>query len=132
MTRLIAAMVAVLGLTSAVSAWAQTWVAVDGGAWALDAVVLPRIEAELERVVETSAKAQGQKMPPWSEYTVQYQARLLEGHRMVWIMGACRVDPAFDLHKSFWQIKDGGPCYFHVTYSVDSGTFSDVLFNGSA
>jgi len=123
----------ILAMTGTVPlAVAQTWVEVNDGSWPLDAASLGRIEQKLQATVVRSAKTQGQKLPPWLKYLIQYRATLVNGHRVVEIRGACRVSPGLDLRREFLDVVDGGLCYFTLMYTVESERFCNVIFNGRA
>jgi hypothetical protein len=125
--------VLLFALASAVpSAAAQTWVEVNGGSWHLDSALLGQIEGKLEATVASSAKTQRQTLSAWPNYSIQYQGKLVDGHRVVEIRGACHVSPGRDLRSEFLDVVDGGPCYFALLYRIDSKRFSNVIFNGYA
>ena len=128
--RLIVALL--ISVASIPCGFGQTWVQVRGGSYTLDPAVLSHIRAALEATVTHSARVQKAELAPWQTYTLQYQPQVVDGHRVVRIDGACRVHPGANLQDSFLDVADGGPCYFTVTYSIELGKFSNVLFNGYA
>jgi hypothetical protein len=108
----------------------QTWALVQGGAYALPSSALARIEATLEQTVSAAAASQAQKLAPWQDFSIQYQPQVLQGRRVVEIHGACHIRSGTDLHREFYLPLDGGPCFFTVVYSLESGRYSNVAFNG--
>jgi len=121
-----------LFLFSAQLACAQTWVPVSGGGFPLDQAILDHIQATLELTITTAASSKGRHLPEWKNFTLQYRPELFRGHRIVRVQGSCKVSPGVDLREEFYEVMDGGECFFWVTYDVENGRFSNVLFHGYA
>jgi hypothetical protein len=107
---------------------------VDGGGFVVSRQVLSHIKATLASQITAAAKAQGQTLPPWQQFLVQFRATEVKGLRAVEIHGSCQAMPNVDTRKDFVdeQITDGGTCYFLVLYVLDSGRYSNVVFHGYA
>src|SRR5215469_160301 len=88
---------------ASVNAKAETWVEMLGGHFTVPVDTLGRIQATIEAQVTSAAKAQGQDIPPWKEYLVQYRATEVNGRRAVEIHGSCHFHGGADLRKQFYD-----------------------------
>ena len=60
-----------------------------------------------------------------------YQFQFVTKNELL-LMASCEVDKEFDLGAHFYQVKDGGSCFFEARYSFDSRRFSGLYVHGEA
>lgn len=86
----------------------------------------------LERGVKKYLKRVARKETPWDslrDYRRQYVGYVIDGRKRVYCNFFC--DPqAHDWRNAPVQVSDGGPCYFHVDYDMESGRFLSWTVNG--
>jgi hypothetical protein len=113
---------------------AETWADVQGGSFVVSTEVLTSIKGTLEAHVEAAATAQGQTLPPWSRFLLQYRGKRIQGHKAIEIHGSCDSGNSVDVHQDFLdeRITDGGSCYSLTFYSLDTGRYSNVVLHGYA
>jgi hypothetical protein len=118
----------ILGATSATLV-PGAWIQVAGGAWVPNEAVVSQVASSLEVYVEAAAKRQGRDVRPWSEYSFQYQGRILKGRRYVFIAGLCATFADTDLSADFYEVLDGGSCYFRLTFDPKRQRFGNLHIN---
>jgi hypothetical protein len=92
---------------------------------------LTELEAVLRPAIETASHNRG-RLPPWHEYTFQYQGRAsLLGQQYVYVNGFCSYSQG-DLRAQWVEVFDGGACFFHAKYEPASKRLYDVVVNGVA
>ena len=92
------------------------WIEVGG--WQASRGYPMMMDEKIRGAMEASARQQGIKLRPWSEYRFQYQARVI-GIRdsRVFVHAICRAPADFDLNKSFYSEPDDRACFFDTTYT---------------
>jgi hypothetical protein len=121
-------------VSAPLTAAAETWADVQVGSFEVTPEVLTRIKGTLEAHVAASASKQGQALPSWSRFLLQYRGKRIQGHKAIEIHGSCDGGNSIDVHQDFLdeRITDGGSCYFMTFYLVESGRYSNVVFHGYA
>ena len=72
------------------------------------------------------------RLPPWSEYTFQYQGRAtLLGRKYVYVNAFCGHESR-SLDREWIAVMDGGACYFSAKYDPATKLVYDLLVNGVA
>src|SRR5271168_3498872 len=97
----------------AIPAWSDDsrWIEVRGGVWHPAMSTLTELEAVLRPAIETASHNRG-RLPPWHEYTFQYQGRAsLLGQQYVYVNGFCSYSQG-DLRTQWVEVFDGGACFF--------------------
>jgi hypothetical protein len=94
-----------------------------------------RLEANLPVFLKTKIPEGNYAYGLWDklpEYTRQYVGYVIDGQRRIFANYFC---DSYD--SDYWKIglvmvMDGGECFFHVLYRVDSQTFTILSVNGFA
>jgi hypothetical protein len=106
------------------------WLQVPGGDWQVGQDTLDSARTGLEsRFLSEAAESEG--APKWSEYTFQYEGRIVDGRRLVYINAFC-TDPPDTAATQWVNALDGGTCYFSAFYEPDTGKIVSFQFNGVA
>ena len=105
------------------------WTQVAGGAWTPDQVTMSQISTSLQAYAEAMAKRQGRDLLPWSEYSFQYQGRISKGQRYIYVLGLCATVGEPDLRSSFYEVLDGGSCFFGLTFDPKRRRFEHFRIN---
>jgi hypothetical protein len=94
------------------------WIEVEGGEWQTHPGFAMAMDETIRGAMEASARQQGIKLRPWSEYRFQYQARGngLRDTRL-FVHAICRAPADFDLRKAFYSEADDNACFFDTTYT---------------
>lgn len=116
------------------------WIEVQGGAWTVSAATLQAIQSGIVQFIETDndpTSESGQRHieglnKSWSGYTVQYQGQQRHGKKFVFINAMCRSGAGQALRKHFVQVRDGGACYFFLSYDPQKKKFFGLWINGEA
>jgi hypothetical protein len=110
---------------------AEHWIQVKGGAWEPPPAVLAELEATLKPAVGPAAQNRG-RIPPWTEYTFQYQGRAtLLGRKFVYVNAFCRQQGR-SLDREWVTVLDGGACFFSAKYDPGTKRIYDIAVNGVA
>ena len=107
-----------------------SWLEVPGGAWQVDEATLQTTQASLESRFREEGDRRGNTLPSWDSYTFQFQGRVLEGRRLVFVNASCTPPPE-DAAREWVVAADGGECYFTAYVDPESGVIS-FQFNGNA
>jgi hypothetical protein len=123
-------------LTISVAASAQDvsrWHEVSGGAWQVSPLVVVRIAPLLQAAANQEYEDKNIQAPNLESYTIQYQGTESGLKRVVSILGACEVRVPSDLLTRQWyQVFDGGECFFEATYDPESKKLTEFFFHGRA
>jgi hypothetical protein len=111
---------------------ADGWIKVAGGEWDPTPKMLNDLKAQIESYVSSRAKAQGQELKNWEDYTFQYQGQEEKGRKFIFINAFCSQRDRQGLDKKMVVIFDGGSCYFNVKYDPSLKEFFDLFINGEA
>ena len=117
-----------LTVTSAAHA-GGAWIQVSGGAWNPDDATMKQVSTGLQAYTEAAARLEGHDLRPWSEYSFQYQGRVSEGQRYIYVLGLCATVGDPDLHSSFYEVLDGGSCFFGLTFDPKHQRDEDFRIN---
>ena len=99
------------------------WIEVEGGEWQTHRGFAMIMDESIRGAMEASAREQGIKLRPWSEYRFQYQARgNHDRDRRLFVHAICRVPVAFNLNQSFYSEPDDEACFFDTTYTNQTYT----------
>jgi hypothetical protein len=99
------------------------WIEVVGGEWLANLGITMMMDERIRDAMDASARQQGIKLRPWSEYRFQYQARGTHGRdRRLFVHAICRAPAEFDLSQSFYSEPDDGACFFDTTYTNQTYT----------
>ena len=71
---------------------------------------------------------------PWREYRFQYYGIRKKGRKIVYLNAFCSSywDEAQDWRTKLVLVMDGGSCFFHAKFDVDSAGIISVVMNGEA
>lgn len=132
MKRRAAGVAAALLCSVAVAAGAgeNLWVAVQGGDWEPRAHTVARMKERLQAFVEERAKAEDIRLKPWRSYTFQYQGRVQDGARFVFVHAFCARHEELPLEKYWVAVSDGGSCYFNLRYDPERDEFFALAVHG--
>ena len=111
---------------------ATAWTPIPRGSdWLPGGQLVREARRQLNQAVLAEAKLAGKldQLPSWSTYSFQYQGRVVEGRRMIYVNAYCTPPPAY-ARTEFVRVLDGGPCYFFALYDVASKRYAAVVFNG--
>lgn len=78
------------------------------------------------------AKLGRSPLKDWRDYTFQYQGREISGKRYVFVNALCKKMDKQELQKNFYEVLDGGSCYFNVKYDPQKDAFFELYINGEA
>jgi hypothetical protein len=93
-----------LALTVATSVnAADGWIKVAGGEWDPTPKMLNDLKAQIESYVSSRAKAQGQELKNWEDYTFQYQGQEEKGRKFIFINALCNQRDRRGLEKK-WSL----------------------------
>jgi len=136
--------VLISGLLISGNVAAQSWVVAEGpfwywpGAveWSPDETTLAEAMERLEVAFQRAAEAETSgRVPDWSAYTLEYQGRIVEGARVIRVVGDC--DPERRVVTREDGTKDriivtggGGTCMFRATYDTTTKEVAGLSFNG--
>jgi hypothetical protein len=116
-------------LALAAAVLAGSWTHIPDGGWEPSSAELKRAKASLHAAVIAQATPDLRKsLPPWGKYAFQYQGRLLDGRKVIYVNAFCDI-PAY-AGKTWVGVMDGGPCYFAAFFDVKTGKYIGVAFNG--
>jgi len=104
------------------------WIQVEGGAWdpsGPDMRPGAYITEELQEHATLHARSRGYELRPWNEYLFQYQGRITNTTRYVYINAICRIPEGVNLRVDFYQPREAGSCHFEAAYDVVRGRFDD-------
>ena len=125
-----------------------SWRYVPDGAWEPGKATMSAIRSGIKPFVVKQASAARLHLKDWSSYAFEYQGRIKDRHKIVFISGVCHLDeprrtmqqltlpepliPADEWYyvKQFHIPAGGGTCVFHVSYDPKRGKFFDLEFNG--
>lgn len=109
------------------------WIQVRGGAWTVSEGDIVRMAKQIE---SAAAGARGGKgaTKAISTYFIQFRGIRPSGGRAVELRGSCEVDGRSPekLRESFFNILDGGDCYFCAIWDAKARKFKNFHFNGVA
>ncbi len=107
------------------------WIEVEGGAWQLDANRLSEVQSALKAALPT---ADGGRLREWDAYTFQYQGkRAIFGGRYVFVNAFCGTERDYAQMRVRWvEVFDGGTCFFHVEYDLQTKQLRHLSVNGEA
>jgi hypothetical protein len=118
----------VLGL--AILLLANVWTHVPRSEqWSPDAAVIRRLQSTLESKVRKDASAQHLVLPEWSSYGFQFQGRVVDGKRVVFVSAYCQHQEGLPT-DDFIIVADGGTCFFETSYDPSKSSFSPIAFHG--
>ncbi len=72
---------------------------------------------------------QGRDLRPWPEYTFQFQGRVSKGQRYIYVVGLCATVGEPDLSANFYEVLDGGSCFFGLTFDPKRQRYADFRIN---
>ena len=124
----------VLALLAA-SPWchAESWVEVKHGAFRVPKGSLAKVQATLKGTIALAMSSKGGRPLEWSHYLIRYRGPRVKGLRTIEIHGACHFeDTGYDPRSDFYDVSDGGECYFLVYHVLKTGRYSNVVFHGVA
>ena len=104
------------------------WIQVDGGDWdpaGPDRRPGDDITCGLQAHATMHARSLGYELRPWNEYLFQYQGRITNTTRYVYINATCKIPGDVNLRSDFYQENEGGACHFEATYDAVRGRFDD-------
>ena len=117
-------------LALALVIFASSWTHVPRDeAWHVDDSTMKTVRTELKPAVRKAAKSIREPLRRWSTYRFQFQGRLIDGRRVVFVNAYCWLDPEMS-EEIFFTLSDGGTCFFDTTYDVDTKTFGPMGFHG--
>ena len=99
--------------------------------WAPDEATMTAVKADLETVAKAAAAKRHLDLPEWSSYRFQYQGRVVEGKRIVFVNAYCWLDEG-QSEDRFILVEDGDTCFFETNYDVESKSFGPIGFHGRA
>jgi len=105
------------------------WIQVKGGAWTPDEVSMHQVSGSLQAYAEAAAKSQGRELRPWSEYSFQYQGRVLDNQKYIYVLALCATVGEPDLSADFYEVLGGGSCFFGLTFNPERQRFEDFRIN---
>jgi hypothetical protein len=99
--------------------------------WVPDSATMKVVKADLETAAERAAAERHLDLPEWSSYRFQFQGRLVDGKRIVFVNAYCWLaeDQSED---EFILVEDGGTCFFETNYDLESKSFGRIAFHGRA
>ena len=102
------------------------WYEVRGGAWRVPADVVEEMAARIEAEAGSSVRAR------LHGYTIQYQGVSSDSARSVRLMGACDTHGVSEryLSEAFYQVFDGGKCFFDAAYDPEEKRFTSLKYHG--
>jgi hypothetical protein len=118
---------------TSVAAGQANWHEVRGGAWPVASGVVVEMAGTLQ--AEASRHQRLEIVRPLDSYIVQYQGQMKDGKRSIRLAGACSILPgvtANDLEARFYQVFDGGNCFFDATYDPSGHSYTAFSFHGYA
>ncbi len=86
------------------------------------------IETELRQIAPLQSPNLWEKL---SQYKRQYLGILRDGRLKIYANFFCSDDIA-DWREQPVLVLDGGDCFFHLVYDLDTGAFSELSINGEA
>ena len=102
------------------------------GYWTPAAADIIGMEAGLADYLRTAAASRSPDL--WQKqasYKRQYAGLVRDGQRLVYASFFCdTVDERW--REQIVMVLDGGDCYFQLTYTIDQGTYQDLMINGEA
>ena len=117
-------------LALALVMFASCWTHVPSDeAWRVNDSIMKTVRKELKPAVRKAAKSIGEPLHRWSTYRFQFQGRLINGRRVVFVNAYCWLDPEMS-EENFFTLSDGGTCFFDTTYDVNTKTFGRIGFHG--
>jgi hypothetical protein len=115
----------IAAVTFNIALWAQ----VVGGAWSPDREQLRAMQERLPAAVASMSERDDRKPIADARYTVQYQGRIENGRRVIFVFASCRA-PYADPHRAFLFAIDGGACYVSGNYDPFGRHYEGLAFNG--
>jgi hypothetical protein len=73
--------------------------------------------------------AEGVQVKHPERYYRQYLGIIVHGRKIIYINAFCEKPLDF-WQERFYEVCDGGGCFWGVEYDVDSGRFSNLQMNG--
>lgn len=113
----------------------NSWIEVEGGAWAPSVEVLTTLKSGIRPYVEAQARNQQRELQKWSKYTFQYQGQQQNGRKLIFVSGFCSNTPFIkdeQLSKRMVLVLDGGTCFFDLKYDPEKKQFYGLYINGKA
>ena len=109
------------------------WVAVQGCSWTVPDADVKQMAAEIQSAA-ASAGRRGELVKDVGAYVIQFKGSGPAKRRIVELRGSCEVDgkSRAELRKSFFNVLDGGECYFSATWDATARKFMFFQFNGVA
>lgn len=99
------------------------WIEVEGGQWLSNMGITMLMDEAIRPAMDASAREQGIKLRPWSEYRFQYLTRSTGlGDSRLLVHAICRAPAEFDLRKAFYSEPDESACFFETTYTNQTYT----------
>jgi hypothetical protein len=119
----------IIHAAAAVAHTPGAWILVSGGTWTPAETTMKQASTGLRAYAETAAKQEGLELRPWSEYSFQYQGRVSKGQRYIYILGLCATVGEADLHSRFYEVLDGGACFFSLTFDPTRRRYQNFRIN---
>ena len=117
-----------IGLALLASSWTHVK---HGESWVPDRATLEVVQADLENAAEWAAAERRLELPDWTSYRFQFQGRLVDGKRVVFVNAYCWLSEGRS-EEEFIIVMDGGTCFFDTVYDVESKSFGPIGFHGEA
>lgn len=108
------------------------WYEVRAGAWQVPLETVREIQALVEARIGAN-KLFGDKARI-ATYAIQFRGESRDGRRLVRLAGACNVHdtPRWQLSETFFNVNDGGKCYFDAEYDPLEKRLSRFDYHGYA
>ena len=102
------------------------WYEVRGGTWRVSVDVVKQMASLVKAEVGSSVRAR------LDTYIIQYQGESSGNARSIRLMGACDVHGTSEraLSERFYNVFDGGKCFFDATYDPEEKRFTSLTYHG--
>lgn len=108
------------------------WYEVRAGAWQLPLETMREIRVLID--ARLSANRLFGDKSRIATYAIQFRGEFRDGRRLVRLAGACNVHdtPPWQLSETFFNVNDGGKCYFDAEYDPLEKRLSRFDYHGYA
>jgi hypothetical protein len=106
------------------------WIEVADGAWQINRDTMDDMVKGIQASAETHARSIGTALHPWQDYLFQFQGRVSQNSRYVYIKALCRIPPEIKLRKTFYEPNDGS-CFFGLTYDAVRDRFDSFQMSAA-
>ncbi|WP_036215968.1 hypothetical protein [Massilia sp. LC238] len=108
------------------------WYEVRAGAWQVPLETVREIRALVD--ARLSANELFGNKARIATYAIQFRGEARDGRRVVRLAGACNVHdtPPWQLSETFFNVNDGGKCYFDAEYDPLEKRLSRFDYHGYA